>query len=226
MSPLEVLARGTEIVEAIRPPPGLLLVSGSQRRASFNARLLDDLARRLRGRCNVDVLAPAEVQLPLFDQDLEDDPTVMAGVAALHRRFESAHGLIVASPEYNGQLTPYLKNLVDWVSRLPHLDPSFANAFRDRPVLLCSASTGWSGGALAVPHARALFGHIGCQVIGDTITVAFAEQAWTGDGYLFDPFFDAQVDEATERIRRLAASFAIESAASAEHRSKPTWPTC
>jgi hypothetical protein len=45
--------------------------------------------------------------------------------------------------------------IVAWVSRLAHVDGRFDNPFCDHPLLLCSASTGRSGGAIAMPHARA-----------------------------------------------------------------------
>ena len=190
------------------PAPRLLLIPGSQRTESFNARLLDDFALRLEGLCEVDLLRPGQVDLPLFNQDLESSPEIVARVAAVHRRMARCHGLIVASPEYNGQLTPYLKNLVDWVSRLARIDAACGNAFVDRPTLLCSASTGGSGGALAIPHARALFGYVGCVVIGDTVCIPHAGRAWTGDGYAFGPDVDEQIGAALQRVLRLASSFA------------------
>ncbi len=190
------------------PGPRLLLVPGSPRRESYNARLLDDFSLRLDGRCQLDLLSPGEVDLPLFNQDLEADPGLRARVVALHRRFSCCDGLIVASPEYNGQLPPYLKNLVDWVSRLAYIAPEHGNAFVDRPVLLCSASSGSSGGAVAIPHARALFGYVGCVVIGDTVCIPHAGQAWSGDGFAFPDWLHAQIDGALERVLRLAAGFA------------------
>jgi chromate reductase len=195
--------------ESGAPAPRLLLIPGSQRAESFNARLLGDFARRLDGLSEIDFLWPGQVDLPLFDQDLETAPELVARVAALHRRIARSHGLIVASPEYNGQLTPYLKNLVDWVSRLTHIDADCGSAFVDRPTLLCSASTGGSGGALAIPHARALFGYVGCVVIGDTVCIPHAGRAWTGDGYAFDPYVDEQIAAALQRVLRLASSFAV-----------------
>jgi len=191
------------------PAPRLLLIPGSQRSESLNARLLGDFALRLEGHCEVDFLWPDQVDLPLFDQDLETEPEVVARVAALHRRIARNHGLIVASPEYNGQLTPYLKNLVDWVSRLTYIDAGCGNAFMDRPTLLCSASSGGSGGALGIPHARALFGYVGCVVIGDTVCIPHAGLAWTGDGYAFGPDVDDQIAAALQRVLRLASSFAF-----------------
>jgi len=186
----------------------ILLVCGSQRAASFNARLLQHVAAPLGARCRLDTLAATEVALPLFDQDRETDPALVAHLTALHRRFAAADGSIVACPEYNGQPTPYLKNLIDWVSRLAYLDPRLGNPFADRPVLLCSASTGWSGGAVALPLLRSLFGYVGGVVLGDAVTVAHADQAWDGAAYCFDPAFDAGITAAAERLLRLAQDFA------------------
>jgi hypothetical protein len=61
---------------------------------------------------------------------------------------------------------------------------------------------------MAIPHARALFGYVGSVVIGDTITVPHAADAWTGDGYAFSDGFDTHVQEALGRILNLAAGFA------------------
>jgi NAD(P)H-dependent FMN reductase len=85
-------------------------------------------------------------------------------------------------------MTPYLKNLVDWVSRLPWRDPAAPNAFADKPVLLAAASPGWSGGAVAIPATRALFGYCGAMVFGEAITVPYADRAILPDGTL-DPAF-------------------------------------
>jgi chromate reductase len=184
----------------------LLFVSGSQRQGSLNSRLLRNVAQRLEGRCRVDMLESAEIDLPLFNQELEDTPAVIGRVAALHQRFKASDGIVVASPEYNGQLTPYLMNIVAWVSRLAHVDSRFDNPFYGHPLMLCSASTGQSGGALAMPHARALFDYVGCLITSDSICVPYADQAWTGNGYAFDPFFDEQIDATTDSFLQLVQS--------------------
>jgi chromate reductase, NAD(P)H dehydrogenase (quinone) len=185
----------------------LLLACGSLREGSLNSRLLSHLAARADGRCTIDRLVPSEVELPLFNQDLEADPTIRARVARLCERVEASDGLLVASPEHNGNVSAFLKNLVDWLSRLPHVDTRFANPFRGRPLLLCSASTGWSGGGVAIPNARALFGYVGCMVLGDTICIPYADQAWSGNGFAFDPFFAAHIAESMEHLLHQGALF-------------------
>ena len=185
----------------------LLFLSGSQRRESFNGRLLRHLARRLAGQCVIDLVEPAQINLPIFDQDLEVEASMVQRISRIHQRFIASDAIVVASPEYNGQLTPYLKNIVDWTSRLPHIDASFENPFQDRPLLICSASTGWSGGAVAMPQARALFGYVGCMVLGDSINIPYADQAWTPDGYMFDPLFEDRIDNAVNRLLQMGETF-------------------
>ena len=160
----------------------VLLVCGSQRPASLNRRLLYAVAEHLPAYVACDFLLAEDVQLPLFDQELERDPAVRMHLRQIHARFEAADALIVASPEYNGLMTPYLKNLIDWVSRLPHVDPAAANAFIDRPVLLLSATPGWSGGGMGIAALRALFGYTGAITFGETICLPYAADAWDEAG--------------------------------------------
>lgn len=208
----------------------LLLVPGSLRAGSFNLRLLRDVAHRLHGRCEVDMLLPRQVGLPLFDQDLEAEPGVMAQVRALHRRFAAAHGLVVASPAYNGQLTPYLKNLVDWVARLPEVDRLASSAFVDRPVLLCSATRSrWEGEPAVIPNARALFGHVGALVLGETVNLPRAAETWSADGFGFSPRMEAELEGALAHVLRQAEAYERSHPATlppglAGRPGQPAWP--
>jgi len=96
----------------------------------------------LKDHVQVDLVAPGEIELPLFNQDLENDPEVQSRVLAAHARLMRADAFVIASPEYNGMLTPYLKNLIDWVSRMQIIKAETANAFADKPTLVCAVSTG------------------------------------------------------------------------------------
>jgi NAD(P)H-dependent FMN reductase len=127
-------------------------------------------------------------------------------VLALHTRFANADALALATPEYNGQLPPVVKNLIDWVSRPAYRDGTLPNPFLGKPSLICTISTGAGGGALAVSHARALLGYVGGLVLGETVSVAFAEHAWIDDCFLADPDVDARLQHAVESLLRLAPS--------------------
>lgn len=178
----------------------ILMLSGSQRKESLNLRLLSNLAKRIETLVSVDLVIQGEINLPLFDQDLELDPGVQQSVFNLHSRFASCDAMIVACPEYNGLITPYLKNTIDWVSRLQYLNANCLNAFLDKPVLLVSASTGWSGGAVGLPSARTLFGYVGCNVLGGAITVPNIQHYITNSGFVFNADFENLINFHLQRL--------------------------
>ena len=191
-----------DIYNEIMAPSRLLFFPASLRRQSYQRRLLDYFAESLSGSCEIDMLTPEDVNLPLFNQDLEQSESVLSEVIALQARFKAADGFVVASPEYNGHLSPYLKNTVDWVSRLSRIDAHFAkeNPFRGKPVLLASASTGWSGGLLGLQSARSVFSYLGCLVTADQICVSDAEQWVVNDRFRFEGAF-------AEHIRKNLVTF-------------------
>ena len=181
----------------------LLLLSGSQRKDSHNLRLLKNLGKRLEDVLSVDTVEQGQINLPLFDQDLEDDQLLRVQVKNLHSRFFACDAMIVACPEYNGLITPYLKNTIDWVSRLQYVDESCSNAFIDKPVLLVSTSTGWSGGAVGLPSARTLFGYIGCNVLGGSISIPNIQQYLWGTELNFDENYENLITFHLQRFKDL-----------------------
>jgi len=183
----------------------ILFLSGSQRRDSHNQRLLKNLAKRLEHILSVDTVEQGQINLPLFDQDLENNPVLRLQVKNLHSRISACDAMIVACPEYNGLITPYLKNTIDWVSRLQYIDESCSNAFIDKPVLLVSASTGWSGGAVGLPSARTLFGYIGCHVLGGAISIPNIQQYLIGSELNFDQNYENLIAFHLQRFKELLA---------------------
>ncbi|MEI7455597.1 MAG: NAD(P)H-dependent oxidoreductase [Nitrosomonadales bacterium] len=155
----------------------ILLFPASLRAHSYNRLLLDYLADYLSPACKIDMLDPAEFTFPLFNQDLESSEEVIAEVAGIYHRFNQADGMIIASPEYNGHVSPYLKNTLDWVSRLQRIrNPIFpANPFLNKPLLLTSASTGWTGGLLGLQDARSIMGYLGCLVMQNQLCISNAD---------------------------------------------------
>lgn len=195
-------------MDTAAPPPTLLAFAGSLRRESHQRRLLRHVAAGLAPGCRIAFLEPDPVRLPMFNQDLESDAGIRAELVALHAQVAAADGLLIASPEYNGGVAPYLKNTIDWLSRLPRIDPAYADrwALRHKPVLLLSASTGWSGGLLGLQSTRALFSYVGALVHAETICVAHADHWQTAEGYGFEPDFDAHVRRVANDFVALAST--------------------
>jgi NAD(P)H-dependent FMN reductase len=186
--------------------PKLALISGSRRVGSYNGELLDHLGSLLSSHNKIDRITSEDLTLPLFDQSLESDPTVYKKADALHARIQACDGLLIASPEYNGQITPVLKNAVDWVSRIPTMNAQKTNAFLDKPVLLTSASSGRSGGFASIPHMRALFGHVGALVLGGAICLPCVEDFYTPIGLDLPDSFNAFALSMLERFERISSA--------------------
>ena len=188
----------------------IILLSGSQRKESFNTRLLEHLILGLAGYAEIDMIPAQEINLPVFNQDLEHEVSVSAEVEALHARFQKADGLIIASPEFNRLPSPFLKNTLDWISRQAYIKPHMQNPFHNLPVLLCSVSTGWSGGAMGLAALRNMLAYLGALVSGEQICVPHGHQNWNGNSFEFDPVYDGIIFSILERFVTLVIQLSSE----------------
>lgn len=123
----------------------ILGLSGSLRKASFNAGLL---------RAALD-LAPDGVKIrigsirdvPLYDADRETADGLPSVVKTLQDALARADGLLLVTPEYNNGVPGVFKNAIDWMSRGPGLE-----LFVGKPVAVIGTSPGGFGTILAQSH--------------------------------------------------------------------------
>jgi len=174
--------------------PRILAFSGSARRESLNTKLLNAVAAAARAAGGeVTVVSLGELALPFYDGDLEDSGGMPAGAQKLVALIQSHGGLLIASPEYNSQITPLLKNAIDWCTRAD------ANPFRGKVAAVVSASPGAFGGIRSMTLARQLLTHLGCHVIPTQCLLPQADKAFDEQGALKD-----------ERPRKAAQAVATE----------------
>ena len=150
----------------------VLAVSGSLRADSYNTRLLEAAAAAAPAGVEVEILDPALIaDLPLYDQDLEEDAP--ASVDALREAWAGADAILFATPEYNGSVPGGLKNAIDWASR-----PKFAAALTNKTVSVIGASTGQFGAMWAQQDLRKILGIAGARVVGDGLPVSRAHDGF------------------------------------------------
>ena len=121
------------------PNPTLLGISGSLRSGSFNRKLLAEAAR-LFGEANY---TEANLNLPLYNGDLEDAEGIPAAVQLLSDQIVAADAVLISTPEYNKGISGVLKNALDWVSRTK------GTPWSGKPVAILSATAGRAGGERA-----------------------------------------------------------------------------
>jgi chromate reductase len=151
----------------------VLGVSGSLRADSYNTRLLEAAAAAAPAGVEVEVADPALVaELPLYDQDLEDEGAP-ASVQRLRDAWAEADAILFATPEYNGSVPGGLKNAIDWASR-PKPDAVLTN----RTVAVIGTSTGQFGAMWAQQDLKKILGIAGARVLGDGLPVARAQDGF------------------------------------------------
>ena len=118
--------------------------------------------------------------LPFYDGDLEDASGLPDNAQKLIALIAGHHGLLVASPEYNGMPTPLLKNTIDWCTR------GEANPFEGKTAAVISASPGAYGGTRSLALAQQLLLKLGCHVLPGQTALPQAGKAFDAEGKLTD----------------------------------------
>ena len=159
------------------------LISGSLRKGSFNTSLVQYVGRSLDG-VEVDEISLADLDLPMFSEDLE-----AAGfpkkATELKQRMIAADVILIASPEYNGSISGALKNAIDWASR-PRPDEEALACFKGKACGLLAASPGAIGGLRGLRHVRQILTQLQMVVVPQEFALGVAHEAFDDHGDLKD----------------------------------------
>ncbi|MDH7794247.1 MULTISPECIES: NAD(P)H-dependent oxidoreductase [unclassified Beijerinckia] len=130
----------------------LIGLTGSLRKQSHSRAVLLGLQAALRLSIKLDIV---DLDLPLYNLD-HDGAATPQSVRDLRDRIMASDAVVIATPEYNHGIPGVLKNALDWASR-----PNGKSCLKDKPVLVISNSTAFTGGARA--HTQANETLISCQ---------------------------------------------------------------
>ncbi|WP_340298262.1 MULTISPECIES: NADPH-dependent FMN reductase [unclassified Roseobacter] len=117
----------------------LIGLCGALRKGSSNRKLMNAAAQSF----DPAEFIEANLQLPLYDGDVEDSQGIPDAVIRLRDQIAAADAVIISTPEYNKALSGVLKNALDWISRTD------SNPWRDKPVAIMSSAAGRAGGERA-----------------------------------------------------------------------------
>jgi chromate reductase, NAD(P)H dehydrogenase (quinone) len=139
------------------PPLHFVVMVGSLRKGSFNAAIARALPELAPDGVTIEPL-PSVGEFPLYNHDVQDSgfPPIVTSTADAIRK---ADGVIIVTPEYNHSIPGVLKNVIDWISRLP--DQPFAG----KPIALESSSPSLFGGIRAQLHLRHVFVYLDGRVL-------------------------------------------------------------
>jgi NAD(P)H-dependent FMN reductase len=136
----------------------IIAISGSNGRNSIHKKLIGYILKEF-AENDIEYIDLETFDLPIYSPDIEKEGFPIQ-VKELFQIITSADGFIIASPEHNGLPTTFLKNHIDWLSRI---DQRF---FGDKPILLLSASPGKLGGSTHLNILERLMPNWGGKMVG------------------------------------------------------------
>ncbi|AXT28122.1 NADPH-dependent oxidoreductase [Ruegeria sp. AD91A] len=172
--------------------PTLLGLSGSLRQNATNRKLLREAARLFDPVSFVE----ADLNLPLYDGDLEDEEGIPETVQTLANQIAQADAVIISTPEYNKGPSGVLKNALDWVSRTQ------GNPWADKPVAVMSAAAGRAGGERAQMILRACMVPFQPRIQqGPEIHLANSSSEFDDQGKLRSDRYEKPLHELMQKLR-------------------------
>ncbi|MFT7595782.1 MAG: chromate reductase [Paracoccaceae bacterium] len=170
----------------------LLGLSGSLRRGATNTALLHE-AVRLFGPARY---VQGDLNLPLYDGDLEDSQGIPDAVQMLAGQIAAADAVIISTPEYNAAPSGVLKNALDWVSRTKD------SPWRDKPVAVMSAAAGRAGGTSAQVILRACLVPFQPRLLsGPVVALAASGKAFDEEGRLISELTTSGLAKLMQKLR-------------------------
>jgi NAD(P)H-dependent FMN reductase len=162
----------------------LLAFDGSGRPESINAKVLDIVVSAIRSeKIEVTRINLRDYHLPIYEMDDEIAHGLPQAAIDLKKLFNEHHGLLIASPEYNGAPTALLKNAIDWASR-KHGDEKPLQAFKGKVAGLISASPGKLGGLRGIYMLNTILFGLGSIVLPEIIALGGSNDAFDENGQL------------------------------------------
>jgi len=156
----------------------ILGISGSLRRASFNAATLRTAQELAPEGMTIDIFDITPI--PLYNEDVRAQG-FPPPVEDLRARIKAADGLLIVTPEYNYSIPGVLKNAIDWASRPPE------QPFDGKPIGIMGASAGVMGTGRAQYHLRQCFVFLNGMVMNrPEVMIPAAQNKFDAGGKLTD----------------------------------------
>lgn len=166
-----------------------LTLSGSIRKGSHNRVLQAHVGRKLEAAgVAVTEIDLGDFPMPIFNEDLEPDQ-VPEAAEKLAEMWRSHDIVFIASPEYNGGLTPLLVNTITWLSRQK---PS---PFRHAVFGIGGVSSGKYGTIWGLSHLRESLTKVGALVVPTLLGIGPAEEAFDANGDPTEAAIQRKVDQ-------------------------------
>ena len=91
---------------------------------------------------------------------------------------ESAHGIVLGTPEYHGTFTAKLKLMIE--------NSGYPSALKGKPISLIGIASGILGAVKSLEHLRSVCAHIGAFALPRAVSIANVETKFDDNGNCID----------------------------------------
>lgn len=176
-------------------PKKVAVLVGSLRKESFNRKVANALVTMARPALDLEIIEIG--QLPIYNQDLDDEKRPPAEWTAFRERMKRYDAVLFVTPEYNHSIPGVLKNALDVGSR-----PYGQSIWSGKPGAVISVSPGNMGGFGANHHLRQ------CLVFLDVPCLQQPEMYLSGASTLFTPTGEIASDTTKSFIKKFVDAYA------------------
>ncbi|MDY7394173.1 NAD(P)H-dependent oxidoreductase [Aureibaculum sp. 2210JD6-5] len=159
----------------------VIAFAGSNSKNSINKKLVVLATKQLKN-VEVNLLDLNDFELPIYGIDKENKNGIPEDAKRFNKLLEDSDGILLSLAEHNGAYTVAFKNIFDWVSRIDKM------VWKNKPMLLMSASPGGRGGASVMEIALGKFPRMGADIIANFSLPFFK------DNYSEDKIVDEQLN--------------------------------
>lgn len=136
----------------------ILAFAGSNSSVSINHKLLQFVVSQLRNH-ETDLRDMSKYNFPMYSVDIEQAEGFSEELVEFHTMIQNADALIISVNEFNGGLSSFFKNVLDWLSRVNR------DFLKDKNIWVLATSPGRGGGMDALAAGQAFFERFDANVV-------------------------------------------------------------
>lgn len=145
----------------------MLVLVGSNSSTSINKQLTLGVLKQL--NVTYDYLDLKSLDIPMFSEDLEREIKSPDSINSILEQINSANSIFFVTNEHNGSMSAFLKNILDWLSRVNR------KFLEGKKVFVLSTSNGKRGGLGANEMLQRLVKSFGCEIYEAVYFPSFSE---------------------------------------------------
>lgn len=172
----------------------ILAFAGSNSSTSINRQLVTFVAQFFTTH-EVEILDLNDFEMPIYSSDREKASGIPKLAYDFTEKIDQSDFLLVSLAEHNGNFSVAIKNIMDWVSRIPN-----RKIFGEKQMFLLATSPGKRGGASVLEIATKRFPFDGATVV-ETFSLPFFYENFDSEKGILNNELQRALLEKVEKIK-------------------------